>query len=80
MSEHGDGKFGVTLNEGHTPLAVDEPVFVFRAQDALMSDVLRAYIELCIVAGATPEHIAAIEEHRQAVIDWQTVNGCRVPD
>lgn len=80
MSEHGDGKFGVTLNEGHTPLAVDEPVFVFRAHDALMGDVLRAYIELCTVVGATPEHIAAIEGHLEAVLVWQANNECRIPN
>ena len=75
-----DGKFGVTLNEGHTPLAEDEPVFVFRAQDQLMPSVLAYYAELCQSVGSPESHVSAIGEHRERVIAWQTINGCRVPD
>lgn len=77
---HADGKFDVDTHEGFTPLADDEPVFVFRAKDVFMPQILGRYASLCVEGGASPEHIEAIENHKAAAIAWQEKNGCRVPD
>lgn len=76
-----NGKFNnIALNEGHTPLAPDEPVFVFRAKDVFMPDVLERYANVCETAGSPPEHVEAIRDLRLDAIEWQRHNGCRVPD
>lgn len=74
------GKFNVALNEGHAPLAPDEPTFTFRAQDSIMADVLEFYALRCDAAGSPYEHVQAIFNARQDVIAWQHANGCRIPD
>jgi hypothetical protein len=75
-----DVKFDVELRDGHRPLADDEPVFVFRAQDKAFPSVLSYYASLCETFGSPPEHIEAILRHREAALRWQAQNGCSVPD
>lgn len=70
----------VALNEGHTPLAPDEPVFVLRAKDRYMPDMLLIYAQMCEDGGSPEEHVDAARQHRLAAIEWQRQNGCRVPD
>lgn len=75
------GKFqNIALNEGHTPLAPDEPVFVLRAKDRFMPDMLLIYAQMCEAAGSPEEHVDAARQHRLEAIEWQRHNGCRVPD
>ena len=76
-----DKKFqNVALNEGHTPLAPDEPVFVFRAKDRFMPQILENYADMCEAYGSPEDHVLAIREHRLATIEWQRHNECGVPD
>lgn len=65
-----DRKYGrITTERGFFP--ADEPVFLFRAKDALLPTVLALYIELCEMAGSPPEHIEGISHARDSVIAWQ---------
>lgn len=58
----------------------DEPVFLFRAKDALMLPVLLHYIHLCTEQGTTPEHVAGIYEQLARVARWQQENSAKIPD
>lgn len=73
-----DGKYGkVTLEKG--TVGEDEPVVVFRAQDALLPEVLNAYQRLAIKAGSPRRHVAAIEDDKERVEAWQKDNPTQVP-
>lgn len=74
------GKFNVALNEGHTPLAPDEPTFTFRAQDKFMPAILAFYAQLCEEEDASEEHIRSVAVVQDRTLTWQSINGCRVPD
>jgi len=51
-----DGKYGrVTLERGD--IGEDEPVVVFRAQDALLPKVLDWYATECLKAGSPRHHV-----------------------
>jgi hypothetical protein len=77
---HQDSKFDVGVREGHSPLAEDEPVFAFRAQDKFMPDVLAFYAEKCAAGGSPEDHVSTVAIHREEALAWQARNGCRVPD
>lgn len=76
-----ENKFqNVDVLEGHTPLAPDEPVFVLRAKDRFMPDILSIYALMCEDGGSPEEHVDAVRQHRLAALEWQRHNGCRLPD
>lgn len=73
-----DGKYGrVTLERG--TIGEDEPVVVFRAQDAMLMDVLQHYRELCVAAGSPERHLTAIDAAATAVNVWQAEHPTQVP-
>lgn len=73
-----DNKYGrVTLERGS--VGEDEPVVVFRAQDALLMDVLQHYRELCVAAGSPERHLVGIDEVLRVVNVWQAENFTQVP-
>lgn len=76
-----DRKYGrVTVeNERRLPIGDDEPVFLFRAKDALLPQVLELYAGLCVSAGCPQEHVQGILEAKQDIKDWQRTNGKLVP-
>jgi hypothetical protein len=74
-----DLKYGRVRLENGT-IGDDEPVFVLRAQDCLVPDVLAYYLELCSLAGSPARHRELVVKGRQRVIDWQKDNPARVPD
>lgn len=54
-----------------TPVPDDEPLFLFRAQDKLLSAVLDHYVELCKQAGSPPEGIADLQAYVDEIKKWQ---------
>lgn len=73
-----DGKYGrVTLERG--TIGEDEPVVVFRAQDAMLPRLLDIYMFLCEIAGSPSRHMEKIREARQTVKGWQAQNKTKVP-
>lgn len=75
-----DVKYGqVTMEHGdHIP--ADEPVFVFRAKDGTLPQVLRIYHTLCLAAGSPQRHLDWIMEAVQRVERWQRLHEVKVPD
>lgn len=72
-----DGKYGqVTAERKEIP--EDEPVIVFRAQDALACPVISAYYALCTRDGAGAQHLAAVQAAYTAFADWQEAHPDRV--
>lgn len=73
-----DRKYGrVTLEHG--AIADDEPVVVFRAQDALLSDLLTVYVEMCRNAGSPQRHLDGIAVARDDVVEWQGTHRTQIP-
>lgn len=73
-----DAKYGrVTLEHG--TIGEDEPVVVFRAQDALLPKVLMYYHLFCLKAGSPARHLAAILGALDRVKAWQADNPSKTP-
>jgi hypothetical protein len=73
-----DNKYGrVTLEHG--TVGDDEPVVVFRAQDALLPKVLDIYAFLCEIAGSPKHHLEAIRKASMLVKGWQAQNRTKTP-
>jgi hypothetical protein len=73
-----DGKYGrVTVERG--TIGEDEPVVVFRAQDALLPKVLDIYAFLCEIAGSPSRHLQLIRETSLTVKGWQAQNKTKTP-
>jgi hypothetical protein len=73
-----DLKYGRIQAERGT-IGADEPVVLFRAQDAQLCPTLEAYRALCVEAGSPPHHIDAIDRATEAVAEWQRHNHTQVP-
>lgn len=73
-----DTKYGtVTFEKGS--IGEDEPVFVFRGQDALLPEVLNSYMRAAITAGSPQRHLEAIEVAKDQIEQWQKLNDTQVP-
>ena len=73
-----DNKYGkVTIEHGN--IGEDEPVFVCRAQDVLLPEVLAYYAMCCIKAGSPARHINIILESLEKIKRWQILNNPRIP-
>lgn len=70
------------LPPGGTPIADDEPVMLFRAQDRLMVPVLEEYLRLlgteCYIGDSEIQR--KVREHIARVLDWQLRNRTKIPD
>lgn len=79
-----DSKYGVAVTdvEGHSPIGEDEPIFIFRAQDANSVPALEAYAEKCIEKGTSSAHLEAIGSSIDNFRRWQEENRdkVRLPD
>jgi hypothetical protein len=73
-----DGKYGRVTVE-HGTIADDEPVVVFRAQDALLPKVLIAYHVMCHQAGSPERHLQLIQETMRRVEEWQEDHYTKTP-
>lgn len=73
-----DNKYGrVTVERG--TIGDDEPVVVFRAQDALLPRVLDIYGILCEIAGSPKHHLELIRKTALDVKGWQAQNRTKTP-
>lgn len=73
-----DSKYGrVTVENGS--IGDDEPVVVFRAQDALLPKLLKVYRYFCELAGSPERHLTKIDDAAFTVKDWQAHNRTQVP-
>lgn len=73
-----DRKYGrVTTERGS--IGEDEPVVLFRAQDALLPALLDHYRKLCTDAGSPRQHLGLIDGTSRAVRQWQERNPTKVP-
>jgi hypothetical protein len=72
-----DNKYGRVETERGS-IDEDEPVFVFRAQDALSGDVLRFYASLLGHNGASADEIATVVGEQERFAAWQSAHADRV--
>lgn len=74
-------KYGEVTTERGT-FGKDEPVFVFRARDKTLVNVLSMYRSMCVNRGCEAAHVNAIEDAILAVAAWQADPGnhVRLPD
>ena len=73
-----DGKYGRVSTERGS-IGEDEPVIVFRAQDATTPDLIEAYRDLCIQAGSPQHHIDLINATLWRFVRWQQDHPTKVP-
>ena len=57
----------------------DEPVIVFRAQDALLPKVLMYYHLFCLKAGSPRHHLDGVLDALDNVRDWQADHHTQIP-
>jgi hypothetical protein len=74
-----DRKYGHVHFGQPNSIGDDEPVVVFRAQDALLPDLLTVYSEMCRNAGSPARHIDGIAVARDDVVQWQEHHRTQVP-
>jgi hypothetical protein len=73
-----DSKYGrVTLERGD--IAHDEPVVVFRAQDALLPAMLELYAQRCAEAGSPAEHLGRLHDTQRTIEAWQAEHFTKTP-
>lgn len=77
-----DGKYGRVMlpDNSFSDIAEDEPVFLFRAKDALVPTVLQQYAHLCRSVGSPQHHLDLIEAALGTIIKWQGEHRAKVPD
>lgn len=79
-----DGKYqtsgDITKLDG-TPIPEEEPLFLFRAQDKLLLQLLEDYMQLCIEAGSPDQHLGSLKQTMDTIKAWQEANAdkLRVP-
>ena len=73
----GEAKYAGRLHVEGIP--EDEPVFLFRAQDKLSTEALARYREACISAGLE-DMARSVDAQINRFVDWQVVNGSKLPD
>jgi hypothetical protein len=76
-----DMKYGrITVEKvRERPIGDDEPIFLFRAQDKLLPDLLDYYYSLCEQAGSPSEHLRGIEDASQRIVEWQDTHYTQTP-
>ena len=74
-----DNKYGkVTLEKGN--IGEHEPVFVFRAQDSILLEVLGDYRWRCRQQGSPQAHLDKIDESIKIIEGWQSRNFTKLPE
>lgn len=76
-----DNKYGMVtfVDQDENSIAADEPIFIFRARDALTPRVLSYYAYLCERASSSEEHVESVDRAIEFIKDWQDKNGKQVP-
>jgi len=70
---------GTIIKNDGTPIPDDEPLFLFRAQDKLLPEVLSFYKKLRIKHGASEETIKKMDEQTKRIIEWQKNHYTKLP-
>lgn len=66
---------------GGNPIPEDEPCIVIRGQDVLALDAIDFYLrEYQGLQQPSPEVVAELRSHRQAIVDWQQAHPPKVAD
>ncbi len=68
----------ITKYDG-TTIPDDEPLFLFRAQDKLLPQVLAYYRKLRVKAGTLPENLTRMDEQIKAIKAWQKEHHTQTP-
>lgn len=74
-----DLKYGRVTLENQRNIGDDEPVIVFRAQDAVLPLVLAFYYEQCTKLGSPIHHLDQIARNMDVVTEWQREHAVKVP-
>ena len=61
-------------------IAKDEPVFLMRCQDVLMIPVMMVWGDLMFEKTGNSGLVEVIQKHSIVALNWQEVNGCKLPD
>lgn len=72
-------KYGKVLLENST-IGENEPVFVLRAKDKLLPQVLAHYHLLCLNSGCEDDHLSAIVTRHREIKAWQSAHEVKLPD
>ncbi len=68
----------ITKQDG-TPIPPDEPLFLFRAQDELLLEVLTYYRALRAKKGASQEALNRMDEQVERIRTWQESHHTQLP-
>lgn len=68
------------IQDPENKIPVDEPVMLFRAQDALFPALLAYYAELLRLHRCAQPMIDSTLAHEQRTRSWQRQHGCKLPD
>ena len=77
---HGRNDYAAIQDPRENGIGKDEPVMLFRAQDALAPLALDAYAKLIRDRTDDTELAAQVEKQAKRMRDWQTENGKQFPD
>jgi len=67
------------LSIGSAPIAQDEPVMLFRAQDQLAPMVLLGYANLLMAHGAEEHMVDSVIRHATQMLQWQSYHPSKRP-
>lgn len=68
------------LSDGSSPIKIDEPVFLIRAQDVCFESTVRAWMQFHSELGGDPFMSEALANHLQLASEWQSRNGRQLAD
>lgn len=60
--------------------ADDEPLFILRAQDRFMPELVEEWARRVEIAGGPPGKVADARRLAAQATTWQVAHGCKVPD
>lgn len=78
---HASQKYNdMTPEELYEHIPEDEPVFLLRAQDVYSVGRVRKWVQLLKKDRPDSPTVHEVEVHIQRMIEWQTDQGCHIPD
>lgn len=76
-----EAKYGKIITE-YGEIPDDEPVFLFRASDRMLPQLLNVYGQICKHGGSPDRHLQMITDARNEILAWQHEHAdeVKVPD
>jgi len=68
------------IQDPENKIPENEPVFLLRGQDVFAPELLLRWAAKLRLGGGDPAMAILVENHAQEMIDWQKIQGCKVPD